>query len=126
MKFRIPEIFLGAFLAVAIFAMGYVIALSNHPDTPQQNYTAQTAETKSQKDLTDARLADYTFLLALFTGLLAASTIGLWIVTNKAAEAAKAAKAYLICTGTNTHGQEVSIQPNTIIGAADCAQLPAH
>src|ERR1700688_1769194 len=84
MRFRLPEIFLGCFLTVAVFAMGFLFASSKHPETPPQAHTTQTAESKSQKDLTDERLADYTFLLAWFTGVLAVSTVGLWIVTWRA------------------------------------------
>lgn len=54
---------------------------SEHPKSAQQNKPAHTAEQKSQKDITDERLADYTQLLAWFTAILAISTIGLWIVT---------------------------------------------
>jgi hypothetical protein len=57
---------------------------SEHPKSTQQTKSAHTAEQKSQKDITDERLADYTLLLAWFTGILAVSTIGLWIVTWRA------------------------------------------
>jgi hypothetical protein len=110
-------------------------------------------------------------ITALFTVVLAVSTILLWIVTNKAAKAAQAAaehipivegafvyvllvadligdqldvgsvsqpllqirlknfgktpafidrfSAHLICVGLNKRGREVTIQPNTIIGAGE-------
>jgi hypothetical protein len=54
---------------------------SKYPKGTQQNRATHIAEQKSQKDVTDERLADYTLLLAWFTAVLAVSTIGLWIVT---------------------------------------------
>jgi hypothetical protein len=87
MKFRMPEIFLGAFLAVAIFAMGMLFASSL---TPQVQNTApqQTAEHQAANKInTDSDKAQslwvptdsvglYTLVLAVFTGLLVAVSTG--------------------------------------------------
>jgi hypothetical protein len=87
LKFRIPEIFLGAFLAVAIFAMGMLFASSLTPRVqnagPQQTPEHQTANkinTDSDKAQslwvpTDS-VGLYTLVLAVFTGLLVAVSTG--------------------------------------------------
>jgi hypothetical protein len=54
---------------------------SENPKSPQQHNSREAPKEKNQKDITDERLANYTLLLAWFTGVLAVSTIGLWIVT---------------------------------------------
>ena len=41
-----------------------------------------TTHEESEKQLIDRRIADYTLGLAFFTGVLALSTIGLWVVTD--------------------------------------------
>jgi hypothetical protein len=66
------------------WVIGFGLAVwhsSEHPKSPQQHNPRETAPDKSQKDITDERIASYTLLLAWFTGVLAVSTIGLWVVT---------------------------------------------
>src|SRR5437660_77773 len=41
-----------------------------------------TTSEESEKQLIERRIADYTLALALFTGALALSTIGLWVATD--------------------------------------------
>jgi hypothetical protein len=68
MRSRLPEIFLGAFLAVAIFAIGMLFASSRL--LPVQNTaTRQTAEVQSLWIPTDS-VGLYTLVLAAFTALL--------------------------------------------------------
>jgi len=45
--------------------------------------SAQCAEGESEKLFIDRRISYYTFWLAGFTGILALSTIGLWVATDK-------------------------------------------
>jgi Na+-transporting methylmalonyl-CoA/oxaloacetate decarboxylase gamma subunit len=64
MRFRVPEIFLGAFLAVAVFAMGILFA-SSWPDSKQtaQAITSQQTEKHSEKAKTpDDELIGSTWL----------------------------------------------------------------
>jgi hypothetical protein len=71
-------------LLFACWIAGFGIAVfrsSQHPKGTQQNKPTSAPEQKNQKDIGDERLADYTLLLAWFTGVLAVSTVGLWIVT---------------------------------------------
>jgi hypothetical protein len=82
MKFRVPEIVLGAFLTVAVFAMGMLFASS--PSLQTQGYiqhatTEQHAQDKKAENHepiqslwvpTDS-VGLYTLVLAIFTGLLA-------------------------------------------------------
>ena len=101
MRFRVPEIFLGFFLAVAVFAAGM---LFSNQIRPTENYqtgkagTAQDLRTEKRDDadgsrdqasskehgefwsakLTDWLLAALTFFLALFTYRLWKSTDKLW------------------------------------------------
>jgi hypothetical protein len=79
MKFRIPEIFLGAFLAVAIFAMGMLFSSEYRYGDNYQRQSNPVAEHVTSG--AEERLANYTYWLMLFTGVLAVSTIGLWIAT---------------------------------------------
>lgn len=82
MNFRVPEIFIGVLLTVAVFAMGATITHRY----PENNYTYQEASSAGRNQganviATDDRLANYTWWLVAFTGVLAISTIGLWLVT---------------------------------------------
>jgi hypothetical protein len=90
MKFRIPEIFLGCFLTVAIFLMGGLIA---RPFLiTQQREQNQASHAISEESIShgfwekaaDDPVAYFTLWLVGFTGVLAVSTIGLWIVTWRA------------------------------------------
>jgi hypothetical protein len=90
MKFRTPELFLGAFLAVAIFAMGMLFASSKYSETPQQNNPNQTSETKSYEShqskaiwIPEDATGFFTLWIAAFTAVLAISTIGLWASTRR-------------------------------------------
>jgi len=92
MKYRLPEIFLGVFLAVAIFAMGMLFSssflpLQHHYSSDQKKAeTSARAESKQHgfwEKAADDPVAYFTLWLVGFTGVLAFSTIGLWFVTNR-------------------------------------------
>jgi ABC-type Fe3+ transport system permease subunit len=78
-KFRLPDIFLGALLAVAIFAMGMLF--SSHRPQENQNIrqSSETSKGEAAKVGAEERIADYTYWLAWLTGILAVSTVGLWV-----------------------------------------------
>jgi hypothetical protein len=82
-KSRIPEIVLGALLAVAIFAIGFVAASSLPPPKGgvQQQNSSEHPNKEDTKGAAEERIADYTWWLAILTGVLAISTVGLWIAT---------------------------------------------
>jgi hypothetical protein len=86
---RIPDIFLGAILAIAIFALGFSVALSFYP--LHQNGRAQTAEQKNNTAPSDDRLADYTLALDFLNAFLVLSTVGLWWATRRSAGVAERA-----------------------------------
>jgi hypothetical protein len=79
MRFRVPEIVLGAFLTVAVFAVGVLFSSGHRPinDGPKQHSTEQSAQkiaehsakTESLWVPTDS-VGLYTLVLAVFTGLL--------------------------------------------------------
>jgi hypothetical protein len=112
MKFRVPDIVLGAFLTVAVFAMGMLFASSYQPgpsakNQSQQSETAaknsdaskppvaeyskegQAAQHKEEKSefwsakLTDWLLAVFTLFLVAFTAALVRSTNRLWIASRE-------------------------------------------
>jgi hypothetical protein len=83
-KFRIPEILLGALLATAMWAGIFAWQSSEHSNAQQQSHTNQSTSPESEKHAVDQQIAKYTLWLALFTGVLAVSTIGLWIVSWRA------------------------------------------
>lgn len=82
MRFRTPELFLGALLAIAIFAVGMLFA-SSPPLQPQNNNqttaSQQSPQEKKPKNHESAQslwvpidsVGLYTLVLAVFTGLLA-------------------------------------------------------
>jgi hypothetical protein len=83
MRFRFPEIILGVFLTIAVFGIGFVFSSSQHsPPATVQHQTQKTSDHETSKALTEERLADYTWWLAVLTGVLAVSTVGLWIATG--------------------------------------------
>jgi hypothetical protein len=86
MRFRTPELFLGAFLAVAIFSMGILFASSFTPQV-QNAAPHQTAEHQTSNKINENgdnvqslwvpidSVGLYTLVLAVFTGLLVASPV---------------------------------------------------
>jgi hypothetical protein len=72
-EFRIPEIFLGVFLTVAVFAIGYVVASSVPPPSQQIETTNhQQAANEGAERTAEKQIAYYTKWLAWFTGALVA------------------------------------------------------
>jgi len=87
LKFRPPDIFLGALLAVAVFAMGMTFesrhALTNEgTKTGAEQSSGDIAARQSENKLTD-------WLLVLFNGLLFGSAILLWRANNRSAKIAE-------------------------------------
>jgi hypothetical protein len=75
-KFRIPEIVLGIFLTVAVFAIGYVVA-SSGPSPSQQVDSANDLQTANEgvERTAEKQIAYYTKWLAWFTGALVAVSL---------------------------------------------------
>src|ERR1700676_2573469 len=69
-KFRIPEILLGAMLAIAVFAMGMVFDLSQLYQIPSHVQSTHLLDRAAAKGTTEAKVALYTLWLALSTGAL--------------------------------------------------------
>lgn len=76
-KFR--KISLG--IAAVIFAVGMSVQIIYPTNDNAQTKTNERAENISATLAADERIADYTKALAWLTGILALSTIGLWVVT---------------------------------------------
>jgi hypothetical protein len=82
LKFQFPEIVIGILLTVAIFAVGMVFESSRKPPNNQQEQsTTKSPAQISHPSSADERIADYTLAVAWLTGVLAISTVGLWVVT---------------------------------------------
>jgi hypothetical protein len=94
LKFYIPEIFLGMMLAVAIFVMGGIFWSSGNFPTTKQTTQQQTDNKNSEGKQTKSiwipedSTGFFTLWVALFTGILAFSTIRLYGATRDAAFAA--------------------------------------
>jgi hypothetical protein len=103
MKVRVPELFLGVFLAVAVFAMGMLFQASYNPG-PASSSQTQHSKTATKPPATDrvdagqpdeqregksefwfAKLSDW--MLTAFTGLLVLFTYRLWKSTDRLWEA---------------------------------------
>ena len=82
-KTRVPEIVLGALLAVCIFAIGLVAASSFgvHHEGDGRSVAGAGATHAFWDKAADDPVAYFTLWLVGFTGVLALSTIGLWLVT---------------------------------------------
>jgi hypothetical protein len=82
-KTRVPEIALGALLAVGIFAIGFLAAASFglHHDGDGPSAAGAGATHAFWDKAADDPVAYFTLWLVGFTGVLALSTIGLWLVT---------------------------------------------
>lgn len=81
-RFRVPELVLGVLLATAVWAVVFAIN-PKYSGTQQQSQATSNNQPHevSEAEKADERLARYTLWLTIFTGVLAISTIGLWIVT---------------------------------------------
>jgi hypothetical protein len=95
-----PEIFLGGFLAVAIFAMGMLFSSpAFHPkqSTAEQHSDQKADEGHQAKSLfiPEDATAFFTLWIAAFTGVLAISTILLWRSTRDAAIAGRIAAEHI-------------------------------
>ena len=147
-KFRIPEIFFGALLTVAIFAMGFVVASSMPPQSQQIEKVDHPEAAKEGGERTaEKQIAYYTKWLAWFTlALVAVSGIqGYFLLradktarisadaANKSANVAEDAfrrleRPYLYVKITETHrlraGQPYS-QPLIEYSLVNYGKLPA-
>jgi len=86
---KIPDLFLGALLAFAIFAVGLSVGLSFYP--PEKHQSAKNAEERGSSGGGDDRIADYTLVQTWLSFLLVVSTIGLWVQTKKSSRIAEQA-----------------------------------
>ena len=86
----IPDIILGAGIAIAVFAMGFLFA--SVPPTPQQEQQRSTTENTERGGtegavgkISDAndRIADYTYWLTWLTFVTALASGGLWYLTGR-------------------------------------------
>jgi hypothetical protein len=94
-RFYFPEIFFGMLLAIALIALGFVFA-SSGCFSPTQQITANHTDDKkpdSQKGkslwIPEDSTGFFTLWVALFTGILALSTIKLYGATRDSAAAAQ-------------------------------------
>lgn len=89
-RFRVPEVFIGAFLAIAVFAMGFLATNTPSRHIDYQREASQAIGGKNKvhgfwEKTADDPIAYFTLWLVTFTGVLAVSTVGLWIVTWRSA-----------------------------------------
>jgi hypothetical protein len=85
-SFRFPEIALGALFAVCIFAIGFIAASSlptqkSTRHEPKHSAATESVSSEFWEKTADDPVAYFTLWLGGFTGVLALSTIGLWLVT---------------------------------------------
>ena len=84
MRFRTPELILGAFLTVAVFAMGMLFSSSLYPSEPPKVYVLEKSEGHAKASLgfwektKDDPVAAFNLVLAIATVVLATSTVLLW------------------------------------------------
>jgi hypothetical protein len=97
MKFRTPEIFLGAFLAVAIFAMGVLFASSQRPSSaPHQSEQSKAPDSDLTGStwLTKDAAGFFTFVLVCVGGVQAwFFWVQLRLIRESLADTKKAADA---------------------------------
>jgi hypothetical protein len=89
-KYKIPEIFLGAWMAVAIFAMGLVVSSAWRTSQPIHTQSSEPASHEAKKGelpqsfwerTTTDPVAFFTLVMAGLTGVIVVANVGLWIVT---------------------------------------------
>jgi uncharacterized protein YpmS len=80
---RVNALLLAVCIALSIALFVSVVAPFQPPQHEQQQQQSANpgADQKSTKIATEERIADYTWWLAWLTGVLAFSTIGLWVAT---------------------------------------------
>lgn len=115
MRRNIPEIVLGALLAVAVFAMGF-LASSVLPPQPPDKAAYQEAKTEAPKDqppktfwqrTTDDPVAFFTLIITIFTGVSVFSNVMLWLVTGRT-----------LAHGRETAQRQLRAYVSVIIGGA--------
>jgi hypothetical protein len=128
--FHVPEIALGALVAISIFAMGMLY--SSLPLIERQEATQTHQETKNEATRISAeeRIADYTWWLTWLTGILAGSTVGLWGVTyftlrHGRETAERQLRAYLSIERSIRQDGEIQL-PIFGITFKNCGQTPAY
>jgi hypothetical protein len=90
LKANVPEIILGALLAVAVFAMGMAFESSRHP--PSNNYSGQATKEGSAPIAAEHGPDKVTdWLLVFLNVFLVGSTLLLWRANNRSAKIAERA-----------------------------------
>jgi hypothetical protein len=135
MKLRVPEIVLGAFLTVAVFAAGMTFRSSLPP--PQDNVETshqKGAKQESAKATADERIADYTWWLAVLTGGLVVSGVIQFgfllrsdrtarIAADAARDSADVAGKTLVAANRPWISADISIASDLTFGAPAAAQM---
>jgi hypothetical protein len=67
MKFRMPELFLGCFLTVAVFCIGMTVSTTFQPNWAGSS-SPEKSSAAAHADAADDRIARYTLWLAILTG----------------------------------------------------------
>jgi hypothetical protein len=92
MRFRLPEILLGALLTIAVFALGFLFASSIFPPNAKpETSTQERSKQETTKTSTDERIADYTWWLAVLTGGLVFVAVGQGIFIARSDKTARIA-----------------------------------
>ena len=83
---KVLDAFVIALLACVVLGFGFAVWSANQQQT--NNRPDQASKPKPSEialaESADDRIARYNFWLTIMTGVLAFSTIGLWIETNRA------------------------------------------
>ena len=139
MKRNIPEVFLGALMAVAIFAMGFVVASSLWPQQRgfQSQQATQGVEQNGQQltsfwqRTTDDPVAFFTLWIMLFTGVVVVANIGLWLVTRRTLDhsrhtADKQLRAYVHVEHAKIDQADDGLPAVASIRFKNCGSTPAY
>ena len=81
MKFRIPELFLGCFLTVAVFCTGMIFSTAFQPNGAVSSFVKSSV---AHSDTADDRIARYTLWLAILTGGLVLASCFQFYFLNRA------------------------------------------
>jgi hypothetical protein len=107
LRFRLPDVFLGMLLVVAVFLIGMTFS-GSYRQANDNGPSSNQAETKNKNVAAEERLADYTLALDGLTFVLVVATIGLGIVSyigirNQTKDTRVLQRAYLGTELRNLH-----------------------